>query len=110
KVRANSARQAENKIRWESNQGNYSVQKPPKRQNMERAYTTGPGERKGYTGSFPLCNKCKLHHTESCNMKYGNCGRFGHMTRDCRTSVPTTTKRAPVANQKANVTCYECGK
>ncbi|GJR38854.1 putative reverse transcriptase domain-containing protein [Tanacetum coccineum] len=32
------------------------------------------------------------------------------MTRDCKTLVPTITQRAPVANQKAAVTCYECGK
>ncbi|GJS65504.1 hypothetical protein Tco_0680068 [Tanacetum coccineum] len=32
------------------------------------------------------------------------------MTRDFRTSVPATTQGAPVANQKATVTCYEYGK
>ncbi|GJT82757.1 putative reverse transcriptase domain-containing protein [Tanacetum coccineum] len=32
------------------------------------------------------------------------------MTGNCRTSVPLTTQRPPVANQKTTVTCYECGK
>ncbi|GKA95607.1 putative reverse transcriptase domain-containing protein [Tanacetum coccineum] len=32
------------------------------------------------------------------------------MTKDCRTPIPATTQGAPVANQKAIVTCYECGK
>ncbi|GJZ99877.1 reverse transcriptase domain-containing protein [Tanacetum coccineum] len=32
------------------------------------------------------------------------------MTRDCRTLIPATTQRAPVAKQKTTVTCYECGK
>ncbi|GKE05727.1 reverse transcriptase domain-containing protein, partial [Tanacetum coccineum] len=64
----------------------------------------------GYAGNLPFCNKCKLHHTRPCTLKYGNCKRVGHMTRDCRTPVPATTQRPPVANQKAAVTCYECGK
>ncbi|GJY21541.1 hypothetical protein Tco_0394107 [Tanacetum coccineum] len=57
-----------------------------------------------------FCNKCKLHHTGPCTVKYGNFKRVGHMTRDCRTLIPATTQRAPVAKQKATITCYECGK
>nr|GEV25111.1 reverse transcriptase domain-containing protein [Tanacetum cinerariifolium] len=104
KVHASSARQAENKRRWESNQGNNHVQEPqPKRQNMVRAYTTRPGEKKVYARNLPLCNKCKLHHTGPCTIKCNNCMRVGHMIRYCKTPNPTTTQRASVANQKAVV-------
>ncbi|GJX79973.1 putative reverse transcriptase domain-containing protein [Tanacetum coccineum] len=72
KVRANAARQAENKRRWESNQGNNHVQQPPpKRQNVARAYTARPREKKVYAGTLPFCNKYKLHHTGSCTVKCG---------------------------------------
>ncbi|GJY51137.1 putative reverse transcriptase domain-containing protein [Tanacetum coccineum] len=111
KVHANAARQAKNKRRWESNQGNNHVQQPPvKRQNVARAYTVGPGEKKAYSGNLPFYNKCKLHHTRLCTIKCGNCKRVSHMTRDCRTPIPVTNQRDPVANHKALVTCYECGK
>ncbi|GJT30622.1 hypothetical protein Tco_0910897 [Tanacetum coccineum] len=111
KVRASASRQVEDKRRWESNQGNNHVQQPPpKRQNMARAYTAGYGEKKAYVGNLPYCNKCKLHHARPCTVKCGNCKRVDHMTKDCRTPVPAITQRALVANQKAAVTCYECGK
>ncbi|GJV53467.1 putative reverse transcriptase domain-containing protein [Tanacetum coccineum] len=101
----------QNKIKWESNQGkNHVQQPPPKRQNVARAYTTGPGEKKVFAGNLPFCNKCKVHHTGPCTVKCGNCKRVGHMTRYCRTLVLATTQGSPVTNQNAVVTCYECGK
>ncbi|GKB84607.1 putative reverse transcriptase domain-containing protein [Tanacetum coccineum] len=64
KVRAFAARQAKNKRRLESNPRNNHVQQPPfKRQNVARAYTVGPGEKKEYARTLSLCNKCKSHHT-----------------------------------------------
>ncbi|GJY34112.1 putative reverse transcriptase domain-containing protein [Tanacetum coccineum] len=56
-------------------------QQQNKRHNTGRAYTAGPGEKKEYTGSFPLCTKCNYHHKGPC--------------------APRTTQNA--------VTCYECG-
>nr|GEW00357.1 hypothetical protein [Tanacetum cinerariifolium] len=82
----------------------------PKRQNMERAYTARTNEKGGYVGKAPFCNKCKLHHTGPYTVKCGNCKRVSHMTKDCRTLIYATTQRAPVTNQKAAVTCYECRK
>nr|GEV06348.1 reverse transcriptase domain-containing protein [Tanacetum cinerariifolium] len=67
-------------------------------------------EKKEYAGTLPFYNKCKLHHVGPCTVKCGNCKRFGHMTRDGRNHIPTTTQGSPVINQKAIVTCYECGK
>ncbi|GKC98021.1 reverse transcriptase domain-containing protein, partial [Tanacetum coccineum] len=98
-------------IQGNSKQGNNRVQQtPPKRQNVARAYTARPREKKVYAGTLPFCNKYKLHHTGSCTVKCGNYKRVGYMTRDCRTHVPATTLGAPFVNQKVAVTCYECGK
>ncbi|GKE65948.1 hypothetical protein Tco_1520109 [Tanacetum coccineum] len=43
-------------------------------------------------------------------MKYGNSKRIGHIMRDCKAPVAATNQRNPVVNQKAAVTCYECGR
>ncbi|GJY95337.1 reverse transcriptase domain-containing protein [Tanacetum coccineum] len=67
--------------------------------NVAMAYTDGPGEKRVYAGTLPFYNKCKLHHTGPHNMKCGNCKRVGHMTRDCRTPVPTKPQGA--LNQKS---------
>nr|GEZ42565.1 hypothetical protein [Tanacetum cinerariifolium] len=67
------------------------------------------GNKKAYAGNLPYCNKCKLHHTGSCTVKCDSCKRFGHMTKNCRTSAPATIKRAPITNQKLAVTCFGCG-
>nr|GEW45581.1 putative reverse transcriptase domain-containing protein [Tanacetum cinerariifolium] len=50
-----------------------------------------------------------MHHEGPYTVKCGNCKRFSHMTRDCRTAVAATSQRAPVGNQTWN-TCYECGR
>nr|GFB45555.1 reverse transcriptase domain-containing protein [Tanacetum cinerariifolium] len=70
KVRVYASRQAENKIRMENNSRDNHAQQPPyKRHNVARAYTAGPGEKKEYAGTLPLCNKYKLHHNWSCIIK-----------------------------------------
>ncbi|GJZ44794.1 putative reverse transcriptase domain-containing protein [Tanacetum coccineum] len=74
-----------------------------------RAYTVGPGEKKVYGGSKPLCPKCNYHHDGQCASKCNNCKRAGHLTRDCRSlAAAANNQRAPVANQMV-VTCFECG-
>ncbi|GKB80960.1 putative reverse transcriptase domain-containing protein [Tanacetum coccineum] len=57
---------------------------PPKRQNVARAYTTGPGEKKPYGGSKPLSSKYNYHHHGQCAPKCHKCNRFGHLAHDCR--------------------------
>ncbi|GKA38322.1 hypothetical protein Tco_0730873 [Tanacetum coccineum] len=81
-------------------QGGKKCQQQNKRQKVVRVCTDRPDNKNGYAGKFPLCNKCKLHHTGSCTVKYNNCKRVGYMTRDCRTPVITTTQGAPVAIRK----------
>nr|GEV20773.1 reverse transcriptase domain-containing protein [Tanacetum cinerariifolium] len=98
-----------NKRKWGSDTGRNSNQQQSKRIEVVRAYATGVGNKKVYAGNFPYCNKCKRHHTGPCTVKYGNCKRVCHMTKNYRTSAPTTIKRAPVANQKPTVTYFGCG-
>ncbi|GKB34815.1 reverse transcriptase domain-containing protein [Tanacetum coccineum] len=79
-------------------------------ENKRRAYTAGKNERKLYNGPLPLCNKCKLHHEGPCIMRCGKCNKVGHLTRDCKVTISTTsTQRGQVVNQRV-VTCYECGR
>nr|GFB61590.1 hypothetical protein [Tanacetum cinerariifolium] len=53
----------------------------------KRAYTTGPGEKKAYTGNLPLCTKCNYHHTGKCAPKCNNCKKYGYATCDFRVNV-----------------------
>ncbi|GKC32471.1 putative reverse transcriptase domain-containing protein, partial [Tanacetum coccineum] len=93
-------RQNDNKRKADDSSRNN--QQPHKKKNIARAYTVGPGEKKAYTETLPLCTKCNYHHTGQCAPKCGNCKRYGHATNDCR--VNTNNNK----NQKAG-SCYECG-
>nr|GEY96589.1 putative reverse transcriptase domain-containing protein [Tanacetum cinerariifolium] len=99
-----AARSAENKKRMESNPSDNRRQQPSfkrqntTRQNVARAYTADNNERKGHVGSFPYCNKCRLHHEGLCIIRCGNCKKIGHQTRDCRVTVTPNTQGAAVGN------------
>ncbi|GJT01223.1 reverse transcriptase domain-containing protein [Tanacetum coccineum] len=99
KISTLAKRQAENKRKLDNN--SQDQQPPPKKQGMAIAYTIGPGKRKEYYGTLPLCNKCKFHHNGQCTVKCANCKRVCHLTRDCRSPIATNNQR--------NLTCYECG-
>ncbi|GJU99209.1 putative reverse transcriptase domain-containing protein [Tanacetum coccineum] len=58
----------ENNLDWHQQQN--------KRQNTGRAYTAGPGEKREYTGSLPLCTKCNYHHKGPCAPKWGTSRRL----------------------------------
>nr|GEV95125.1 hypothetical protein [Tanacetum cinerariifolium] len=94
------ARSAENKRKFDSNQRDHRRKqlvfkwKNVGSQDMARAYTARNNEKKGYVGSLPYCNKCKMHHAGPCLMRCGNfgsqhgivcyeCGRPGHFRKDC---------------------------
>ncbi|GJR04650.1 reverse transcriptase domain-containing protein [Tanacetum coccineum] len=100
KLRTYAERQNDNKRKADDSSRNN--QQPHKKQNVARAYTAGPGEKKAYTGNLPLCTKCNYHHTGQCAPKCGNCKRYGHTTNDCR--VNTNNNK----NQKTGA-CYEYG-
>ncbi|GJV47987.1 putative reverse transcriptase domain-containing protein [Tanacetum coccineum] len=78
-------------------------------QNVARAYMAGNNEKKEYEGTFPFCNKCKLHHVGPCTIRCGKCNKIGHLTQNCKvTNSTTSTQRGQMVNQR-DVTCFECG-
>ncbi|GKB03372.1 reverse transcriptase domain-containing protein [Tanacetum coccineum] len=96
-VKAKVTKDANNKRKWEDEQGGNPYQQQTKRRKLVRAYATGSCDRKGYVGTLPLYDRCNLHHHLSpCPAQCGKCKKVGHQARDCRT--PTS------------VTCYECGE
>ncbi|GJV47135.1 putative reverse transcriptase domain-containing protein [Tanacetum coccineum] len=104
--------QAEQKRKLEftavNNQGH---QQQNKRHNTRRAYTAGPGEKREYTGSLPLCTKCNYHHKGPCAAKCNKCKKIGHLAHDYRSSSPNgnnNNRRNSETTQNAG-TCYECG-
>ncbi|GJY88996.1 hypothetical protein Tco_0503624 [Tanacetum coccineum] len=103
---------ANNKRKFENQPKDIRVpqQQPCKKPDMTRAYTIRANERRTYAGNLPYCNKCKLHHVGPCTVKYSKCKRVGHMTRDYKASITAMNQRAHVANPKATITCYECGR
>ncbi|GKE48016.1 putative reverse transcriptase domain-containing protein [Tanacetum coccineum] len=101
---------AENKRKFEdTSRNNQNQQQPFKRNNVGRAYTAGPGEKKPYGGSKPLCLKCNYHHDRQCAPKCTYCKRIGHSARDCknRPATANNNQRAQGTNQRV-LTCYEC--
>ncbi|GJZ31118.1 putative reverse transcriptase domain-containing protein [Tanacetum coccineum] len=93
----------ENKRKADDSSRNNHQQQPHKKQNVARAYTAGPGEKRAYNGDLPLCTKCNYHHTGQCAPKCGKYKRYGCATTDCRVNTNNNNK-----NQKAGA-CYECG-
>ncbi|GJR10042.1 reverse transcriptase domain-containing protein [Tanacetum coccineum] len=105
-------RQAEQKRKLEYNAGNnQGHQQQNKRQNTGRAYTVGPGEKREYTGSLPLCTKCNYHHKGPCAPRCNKCKKIGHLARDCRSSGPNgnNNNRGNSETTQNAGTCYECG-
>ncbi|GJS58939.1 hypothetical protein Tco_0653723 [Tanacetum coccineum] len=72
------ARNANNERKWGINHSKTSKRKQNKRRKVVKAYTTRPGNKKGYAGTLPNCIKCKLHHTGPCPV------RLGHFRNECQ--------------------------
>ncbi|GJS38265.1 putative reverse transcriptase domain-containing protein [Tanacetum coccineum] len=83
----------QNDIKRKADDSSRNNQQPYKKQNVARAYTAGPGEKKAYTGNLPLCTKCNYHHTGQCAPKCGNCKRYVHATNDCQKNCPKLKNR-----------------
>ncbi|GKD87951.1 putative reverse transcriptase domain-containing protein, partial [Tanacetum coccineum] len=87
KIRTFVERQSENKRKQDDNQ----QQQQHKRQNTDRVYAAGSGEKKPYGGSKPLCSKCNYHHDGQCAPKCHKCNRVGHLARECRSIANANT-------------------
>ncbi|GKD32781.1 putative reverse transcriptase domain-containing protein [Tanacetum coccineum] len=84
-------------------------QQQNKRQNG-RAYTAGPGEKREYTGSLPLCTKCNYHHKGPCAPTCNKCKKICYLARDYRSSGPNgnnNNRRNSRMTQNTG-TYYEC--
>nr|GEU77122.1 hypothetical protein [Tanacetum cinerariifolium] len=95
KISTFAERHIENKRKQDDNQ-----QQENKRQNIGRTYVVGPGEKKPYKGSKPLCSKFNYHHDGPCAPKCHKCNRVSYLACKCRSSAATNNQR--------NLTCYEC--
>ncbi|GJW25821.1 putative reverse transcriptase domain-containing protein [Tanacetum coccineum] len=59
-------------------------------------------------------NKRKFNNSQKdnrpCTMRCGKCNKVGHLTRDCKATISTTsTQRGQVVNQRV-LTCFKCGR
>ncbi|GJZ48704.1 hypothetical protein Tco_0602536 [Tanacetum coccineum] len=112
KVLTITERQAEQKRKLEFNAGNnQGHQQQNKRQNIGRAYTAGPGEKREYTRSLPLSTKCNYHHKGPCAPRCNKYKKISHLACNCRSSNPNginNNHRNSRTTQNAG-TCYECG-
>ncbi|GJX17669.1 putative reverse transcriptase domain-containing protein [Tanacetum coccineum] len=70
-----------------------------------------PGEKREYTGSFPLCTKCNYHHKGPCAPRCNKCKKIGHQARNYRSSGPNgnNNNRGNSGTTQNAGTCYECG-
>ncbi|GKB91140.1 putative reverse transcriptase domain-containing protein [Tanacetum coccineum] len=97
-------RQVENKRKFEdTSRNNQNQQQPFKRNNVARAYTTGPGDKKPYGGTKPLCTKCNYHHdgamSDCPKLKNGNQGnRAGNGNAVARAYVVGSARTNPNSN------------
>nr|GEU37994.1 hypothetical protein [Tanacetum cinerariifolium] len=66
---AKEVKDFKNKRKWENGYDRKSSQQQSKQQKVEKACAAGPNNKKGYAGKFLSCNKCKLHHADTCPVK-----------------------------------------
>nr|GEY59809.1 hypothetical protein [Tanacetum cinerariifolium] len=69
KLRTYAERHNDNKRKADDSSRNNQQQQPHNKQNVARAYTASPGEKKAYTRNLPLCTKCNYHHTRQWHFK-----------------------------------------
>nr|GEV60049.1 hypothetical protein [Tanacetum cinerariifolium] len=85
KMLTHAEHQAEHKRKFDdTSRNNQNQQQPFKRNNVAWVYTVGPGDKKPYGGTKPLCPKCNYHHDGPCVPKYTNSKKIGHLACDCK--------------------------
>nr|GEW29559.1 putative reverse transcriptase domain, retroviral aspartyl protease [Tanacetum cinerariifolium] len=77
--------QAKHKRKFnDTSRNNQHQQQPIKRNNVARAYTAGPGDKKPYGGTKPLCPKCNYHYDGPCAPKCTNLKKIAYLSRNCK--------------------------
>ncbi|GJS74710.1 putative reverse transcriptase domain-containing protein [Tanacetum coccineum] len=108
KTRTFADHQAENKRKLDDNsRNNQTQQQPHKRQNVARAYISGPREKREYGGSLPLCTKCNYHHNGQCAPKCNNYKK-GHYKKDYP-KLKNQNRRNQAGNGGAQAKAYAVG-
>nr|GEV89812.1 putative reverse transcriptase domain-containing protein [Tanacetum cinerariifolium] len=74
KLRTYAKKKNDNNRKADNSSRNNQQQQPHKKQNVARAYTTGPSEKKAYTRNLPL-----VQNTGTCF----ECGEPGHFKKNC---------------------------
>ncbi|GJR90238.1 reverse transcriptase domain-containing protein [Tanacetum coccineum] len=97
----------DNKSKCERNHKNNNNHNHNKHQELARVYTAWPTNKGKYAGNLPYYSKCTRHHNGPCPPTCNNCGRVGHMAKDCRTPA-RATNQGNQNNQRNPPTCYGC--
>nr|GEW83973.1 putative reverse transcriptase domain-containing protein [Tanacetum cinerariifolium] len=101
KMLPHAERQAGHKRKfYDTSRNNQHQQQPFKRNNVARAYTARPEDKKPYGGTKPLCPKWNYHHDGPCTPKCTNYKKIGHLVRDCKGQHAATNSNN-INNQKA---------
>nr|GEW37378.1 putative reverse transcriptase domain-containing protein [Tanacetum cinerariifolium] len=109
KMLTHAERQAEHKKNFnDTSRNNQNQQQPFKRNNVTQAYTIGPGDKKHYEGTKPLCPKCNYHHDGPCAPKCTNCKKIGHLARNCKgRPVATNNNNNPNNNNNQRAQSFD---
>ncbi|GJX58623.1 putative reverse transcriptase domain-containing protein [Tanacetum coccineum] len=100
KLRTYAERQNENKRKADDSSRNNHQQQSHKRQNVARAYTAGPGEKKVYTGDLPY-DQVSTYYLHTGNKSKGwsllsECGNNGHIKKIAQNEGTMGTTRGMV--------------
>nr|GEU47231.1 reverse transcriptase domain-containing protein [Tanacetum cinerariifolium] len=87
-----------------NNRTNNFCQQQNRRTKTFKPYASTPIKNYGYTGNFPLCQRCTLHHNGPCTIRCRVCNKIGHLTKNCRNKGPATGSNL----QPVSVICHAC--
>nr|GEW74684.1 putative reverse transcriptase domain-containing protein [Tanacetum cinerariifolium] len=104
KMLTHAEHQAKHKRKFDDTlKNNQHQQQPFKRNNVAWAYSAGPGVKKPYGGTKPLCPKCNYHHAGPCAPKIKR-----HYKSDCP-KLKNGNQRNRAGNRNAVVRAYAVG-
>nr|GEU61674.1 reverse transcriptase domain-containing protein [Tanacetum cinerariifolium] len=88
------------------NRTNDFHQQQNRRPETFRSYAATSTEKLRYTGNCPLCQRCTLHHTGPCTIRYRVCNKMGYLTKNYRNKGPATGSNL----QPVFVIYHACGE